>query len=129
MSIKCIWVKAHQDDHIAFEDLDLIAQLNVRVYCISKWTLKGGIADQVFIGSDFPFEEIRIKIGTKKVTKALKSPKAALNSYWSTTMTTRDLYHNTEIAQRDAFDLICDLVRRGGSCFAWISKDTSSLVD
>ena len=64
--------------------------------------VKGGIADQVFICSDFPFKEIRIKIGTKKVTKARK---ATLNSHWSS-MTARYLYHIKEIAQHDAFDLI-----------------------
>jgi len=84
-----VWVKAHQDDHVAFDDLELIAQLNVRVDRLAKWTLKGGIVDQVFICSNFSFEEVRILIGAKKVTKA---PKATLNRYWST-MTARDLYH------------------------------------
>ena len=26
-----VWVKAHQDDHVAFDDLELLTQLNVRV--------------------------------------------------------------------------------------------------
>ena len=33
-----VWEKAHQDDHVAFDDLELIAQLNVRVDRLAKWT-------------------------------------------------------------------------------------------
>ena len=72
VEINFVWVKVHQDDHVAFEDLELIAQLNVKVDRLAKWTLKGGIADQIFICSDFPFEEICIKIGTKKLQKRQK---------------------------------------------------------
>jgi len=38
--ITFVRVKSHQDDHVAFDDLDLIAQLNVRVDHLANWTLK-----------------------------------------------------------------------------------------
>ena len=96
------WVKSHQDDHTPFEQLCIEAQLNVRVDRLAKRALKMAIADGDFISNHFPFEQIRITVGGKKLTAL---PKATVYKRWAY-ITAKELYHDRRIIHSKDFDSV-----------------------
>jgi len=49
----------------------------MRIDRLVKWALKGGIANWIFIVSDYLFEELQLRVSNKKITN---TPKATLKS-------------------------------------------------
>ena len=67
------WVASHQDDKKKWKDLTLRERMNVIVDKLAKLALITGIVDQEFINSDFPFEQLRLRVGGKKITGSIKT--------------------------------------------------------
>ena len=96
------WVKAHQDDRKAWDDLTLKEQCNCLADKLAKMALISAILNNEYIDGDFPFELLRVVLGTKKLTS---SPKKAFDSFWGYRCA-KNLYSKRGIISRDFFHLV-----------------------
>ena len=87
------WVPSHQDDKKKWHQLTLREKINVLVDRLAKLVLLTAIAENEFMDSEFPFEQIRVKIDGKKVTG---SPRTAMMAYWSKRIA-RSFFHDKHI--------------------------------
>jgi len=96
------WVASHQDKHKTWDQLTLREQINVIVDRLAGLGLIAAIANDEYISSDFPFEQIRVTTDGKKVTGSLKK---AFNRVWSY-KTAKVFFHEKHIVNKYDFDLI-----------------------
>ena len=69
---------------------------------LAKLVLITCIADNSYIDSEFPFEQVRVKVEGKKVTG---SPRRAFMEYWSRRIA-RSFYHDKHILDWEYFPLV-----------------------
>jgi predicted RNA-binding Zn-ribbon protein involved in translation (DUF1610 family) len=96
------WVASHQDKHKTWDQLTLREQINVIVDRLAGLGLIAEIANDEYISSNFPFEQIRVTTDGKKVTGSLKK---AFNRAWSY-KTAKVFFHEKHIVNKYDFDLI-----------------------
>lgn len=96
------WVKAHQDDRMRWDDLSLKEQLNCIVDALAKKALICSLVNRQFISNLFPFEQVRVIMGKKKLTA---SPKKSFVEYVDY-KTARDLYDARGIIPKRYFYLV-----------------------
>jgi hypothetical protein len=96
------WVASHQDDKKKWKDLTLRERMNVIVDKLAKLALITGIVDQEFINSDFPFEQLRLRVGGKKITGSIKT---AVSNHWAYGVA-RKFYHSKKLVPARLFDLV-----------------------
>ena len=121
------WVAAHQDDDKSWDDLTLKEQLNVIVDSLAKRSLVSAVLNDDFISSLFPFEQVRVHLGGRKLTS---SPKQAVDDFWGHRCA-KQLYHTRGIIDRLNFRLVwwdgVDTVNKKvpKSFSVWLTKQTS----
>jgi len=96
------WVKAHQDDRKSWEDLTFKEQCNCLADKLAKMALISAILNNEYIDGNFPFELLRVVLGTKKLTS---SPKKAFDAFWGYRCA-KNLYSKRGIIPRDFFHLV-----------------------
>lgn len=121
------WVKGHQDDLLSWDELNLTERLNCLVDNIAKKSLISAVLNNEFIHNFFPFEQVRVVLGSKKLTS---SPKRAFDKFWGY-RTAKTLYAQRKIISRQDFHLVWwDGVERFNykvpKMFSvWLTKQTS----
>ena len=96
------WVKGHQDDRLEWGNLTLKEQLNCFVDGLAKKALVSAVLNHEYIDSNFPFEQLRVVMGTKKLTT---SPKKAFASFWGYRCA-KKLYNKRRIISSDFFHTV-----------------------
>jgi hypothetical protein len=96
------WVASHQDDKKKWKHLTLREKMNVIVDKLAKAALITGIAEHIFISSNFPFEQLRFMVGNDKIQG---SPKSAISEHWATNAA-REFYHSQGILNKFDFNLV-----------------------
>ncbi len=66
--VKYKYVQSHADDSKKWRDCTLKERINIRVNALAKKSLKAGHSTNEYIESEFPYEEVSIKMGGKKIT-------------------------------------------------------------
>ena len=69
---------------------------------MAKLALLAGIAGREFINNNFPFEQLTVKTGGRRIAGLLRS---AINKHWSTT-TAKEHFHNKAIVDKSHFDMV-----------------------
>ena len=86
-------------------DLRLLT-INERMNCkadgLAEESLLEGVSTQEFISSKFPFEDIRMYVGGKKITH---NPRRAISNHWGS-REARVLYHDRDIIHKNDFFLV-----------------------
>jgi hypothetical protein len=69
---------------------------------LAKRALLSSLCNRQFIDVNFPFEQIVLQVGGKKV---VSSPTTAIYNWWGH-KTARKLFHSKKIVDKSLFDLI-----------------------
>jgi hypothetical protein len=101
-SVKYKYVQSHADDSKKWRDCTLKERINIRVDALAKKSLKAGHSTNEFILSEFPCEEVIIKMGNKKITG---SPRSSLEEYWGR-LSAKKFFDEKKIVQAIHFDMI-----------------------
>jgi hypothetical protein len=125
--VKYEHIEGHQDDDIRFDDLPLMAQLNVLADKKAKECLQQSIETKKYICSDFPFERARVFCRGVKITGSIRQD---LYRKWGREVA-RELFVAKKILSKDDFDLVnWDAVGTATNKFpmmykVWITKQVS----
>ena len=95
-------VYGHLDDILTWEQLTPVQKLNVQMDALAKRALLSSLCNRQFIDVNFPFEQIVLQVGGKKV---VSSPTTAIYNWWGH-KTARKLFHSKKIVDKSLFDLI-----------------------
>jgi hypothetical protein len=100
--VKYKYVQSHADDSKKWRDCTLKERINIRVDALAKKSLKAGHSTNEYIESEFPYEEVIIKMGGKKITE---SPRSGLEEYWGR-LTAKKFFNDKKIVLATHFDTI-----------------------
>lgn len=103
IQVDWIHVKGHSDDTVAFSQLTIVQQLNVRCDQMAKSYLLRAIRNNTFIQPHFPGEDISLSINSAKVRS---STRKAIYSHWGKQVA-QDLFSRRDKVPRSSFGLIC----------------------
>jgi hypothetical protein len=102
VSVRYEHVYGHLDDAIPFEQLSLMEQLNVVADCDAKEILMEAVERKQYITPDWPYEGVRIYVGSEKVTSSIKN---TMYSSWGRKIA-KELMVNRGMVSEADFDLI-----------------------
>ena len=74
---------SHTGDHKPRKERTLREQGNIYADELADKALKAAEYDGIFIDSDFPFEQLRVKTGMSKVSGSLRK---AIHQHWETSV-------------------------------------------
>ncbi len=77
-------------------------KINIEVDKLTRLALTNGVGEEDFISSDFPFEQVHLKLNGRKVTR---SPRKAISLNRSTGIA-REYFHAKRIVNRYDFNSI-----------------------
>ena len=95
-------IYGHMDELLPFHRLTLEERLNCRADELASEALLAAISTQLFISSNFPFEDIRVFVGGKKI---IANPRRAISNHWGGKVA-RELYHDRSIIHKRDFHLV-----------------------
>jgi hypothetical protein len=95
-------IKAHQDDHTSFKNLDRKAQLNCICDHAAKFRIATDGQHQPAPGTLFPLETVGVYVRGEKMTLDT----GGSIRYWAHHQLTRNYYQEHKILSRDQFDAI-----------------------
>ena len=83
------WVSSHQDDHKKWSLLTIREHINVLVDKLAKLAFLAGITGRKFVDNNFPFEQLTVKTGGRRIAGSLRS---VISKHWSAT-TAKEHFH------------------------------------